>query len=176
MDEGIRGCPDGGKREYRPKLKESSMLWDNAPSHLPNSTKRSSPFYAYVNEVLGLAGIVHTPPYSPWFNPIELFFSYVKRYVRKYAPPDIPALLLRIREATAKITGTMIMNWFRKCGYVVPGAAAESRQDDPNRGVVDRCSLPPDAKFDRREHVSCVDKEGKVRRLKRTGSDRWNTY
>jgi hypothetical protein len=36
-DEGIQGCPDGGKRECRPVLKDMSLLWDGAPSHLPSS-------------------------------------------------------------------------------------------------------------------------------------------
>ena len=36
-DEGIEGCPDGGKREVTPDLGDYSLLWDGAPSHLPST-------------------------------------------------------------------------------------------------------------------------------------------
>ena len=78
-DLGIRGCPSGGKREFRPNVRQMSVLWDNAPSHQPTTSKRVSPFQKWVQDKLGLKGVIHTPPYSAWFNPVELFFSYVKR-------------------------------------------------------------------------------------------------
>ena len=65
-------------------IQNMSILWDNAPSHLPTTPNRVSPFHKYCQDVIGLGGgVVHTPPYSAWCNPVELFFSYVKRYVRK---------------------------------------------------------------------------------------------
>ena len=36
-DEGITSCPDGGKLEYRPRLADTSILWDSAPSHLASN-------------------------------------------------------------------------------------------------------------------------------------------
>ena len=102
MDEGIESCPDGGRWEFKPRLADMSILWDSAPSHLASNHVRVSAFHKYAQDKLGLKGVVHvhTPPYSAWFNPVELFFSYVKRYVRKFAPATIPELLTRIREAT----------------------------------------------------------------------------
>jgi transposase len=44
---------------------------------------------------------VQIPPLSPQFQPIELYFSYVKRYCRKHAPPDTESLVKRIRTAGA---------------------------------------------------------------------------
>ena len=173
-DLGIRGCPDGGKRECKMNSREMTLMWDNAPSHLPTTTNRVSPFQKWTQDKLGLLGVLQTPPYSPWFNPVELFFSYVKRYVRKHAPPDVPSLLQRIREATTKITGEMIKNWFKKCGFTV--GPEEPRAEDPNVGIVDRCSLPENARFDRKEHVVCVDEAGTVRREKKPRQTRWSKY
>jgi hypothetical protein len=44
-DEGIAGCPDGGKREFTPVLGEYSLLWDGAPSHLPSTHTHVSAFH-----------------------------------------------------------------------------------------------------------------------------------
>jgi hypothetical protein len=153
-----------------------SILWDSAPSHLASNHVRVSAFHKYAQDKLGLKGVVHTPPYSAWFNPVELFFSYVKRYVRKFAPATIPELLARIREATVKVDGTMIAGWFRKSGYIIPGEAPREDAPDPNAGVENRCALPADATFERREHVACYDEAGKLRREKKKGHKRWSQY
>ena len=175
IDEGIESCPDGGKWEYKPRLGEISILWDSAPSHLPSNHVQVSAFHKYAQDKLGLRGVVHTPPYSAWFNPVELLFSYVKRYCRKFAPPDIPSLLQRIREATAQITASMVAGWFRKSGYIIPGEAPREDPLDPNAGA-ERCTLPADAVFERREHVACFDEAGKLRREKKQGHKRWSQY
>ena len=172
----IRGCPAGGKREFNTQrcMQNMAILWDNAPSHLPTTPNRVSPFHKYCQDVIGLGGgVVHTPPYSAWCNPVVLFFSYVKRYVRKYTAPDVPSLLQRLREATERVTGTMIKNWFRKAGFELGPPAVPAV--DPNAGV-DRRTLPRDAKFDRKEHVLLVDAEGKVRREKKVCRLRWSKY
>eukprot|EP00466_Bigelowiella_natans_P009341 jgi/Bigna1/76049/fgenesh1_pg.38_\ len=171
-DLGIKGCPDGGKREFRPAVRDVTLMWDNAPSHLPTTSNTSvSPFAKWCQDKLGLRGLMmQTPPCSPWFNPVKLFFACVKQCCRKFAPPDAPALLQRIREATAKVSGVMIQNWFKKCGFKV---GAEKEPDvDPNEGVEDRCSLPRRARFQRREHVACADSSGKIRREKKSGHTR----
>ena len=82
----------------------------------------------------------------------------------------------RLREATEKVTGEIIKGWFRKSGYLIPGEAAAERPADPNAGVEDRCSLPADARFQRREHVACYDSEGQLRREKEKGKTKWTKY
>jgi len=160
--------------EFKPNIRDLSLMWDNAPSHVPTTPNRVSPFQDYVKDQLGMKGIIQTPPYSAWFNPVELFFSYVKRYVRKFAPPDIPSLLQRIREATTMVTGEMIQGWFKKSGFIV--GPDKPHAVDPNAGVVDRCSLPKHARFDRKEHVVCADVDGVVQREKKMGHTKWSTY
>jgi transposase len=175
-DEGMEGCPDGGKREFVPVLGDYSLLWDGAPSHLPSTHTHISAFHKYAQDKLGFKGVISTPPYSAWYNPVELFFSYTKRYIRKHAPATVPELVQRLKEATLKVTGEIIKGWFKKSGFVIPGEAEVERPPDPNAGVVDRCSLPADALFQRREHIVCYSSQGKLRREKKKGRTRWNKY
>lgn len=183
-DEGIESCPDYGKIEGNrgvvPNLGERSILWDSAPSHQPSNHLFVSPFHRYLQK-LGLAGVVHTPPYSPFLNPIELLFSYLKRYCRKHAPPNTKELLVRLREASDKIDGRMIANWYKKCGFIIPGSDPEQTRDPPDpangEGSADaRCFLPKNTTFERREHIACFDRDGKLRREKRQGSKKWGKY
>ena len=177
-DEGIESCGDGGKLEAKPNLQNMSILWDSAPPHLPSTHAHTTPFHKYATETLGIGGgVKHTPPFSPQLAPIELFFSYVKRYVRKFAPADTEQLVRRIREATEKVTGDMIAGWFRKCGFLLPGESeTQERPADPNAGVENRCLLPKNARFEAREHVACFDKHGKLRREKKKGARTWTKY
>jgi transposase len=99
-DEGIEGCPDYAKVEFKPAINELSLLMDSAPSHLPSNHLTVSAFHKYVKDMLGMKGIIWTPPYSPFFNPVELFFSYTKRYIRKQAPQTVPELIARLREVS----------------------------------------------------------------------------
>ena len=103
----------------------------------------------------------------------------MKRYVRKFAPPDVPQLLRRIREATAKVTGDMIAGWFKKAGFIVlPHARARvpAHQEQPVQDAVDRCSLPVTARFHRKEHIACMDAAGMIRREKKTRRVKWSRY
>ena len=176
MNEGVRSCPDGGVRQYTPKLNETTVVWDSAPSHLPANSKKASGFEKYAKEVLGFKGILHTPPYSPWFAPIELFFSFVKRYVRKFAPATLPELLVRIREAVQLISGSMIKNWFKKCGYIVPGEELDWA-DDEQKDQPDPCTLPQDHKFsETRQHIVCVARDGTVAKEKKTRHSTWSKW
>jgi len=153
-----------------------SILWDSAPSHLASNHVHVSAFHKYVQDKLGLKGVIHTPPYSAWFNPVELFFSYVKRYVRKFAPATIPDLLHRIREVTAKVDGKMVAGWFRKSGYIISGEVPREDAPHPNAEVENRCTLPANATFEHREHVACYDEAGKLHREKKKGHKRWSQY
>jgi transposase len=177
-DEGIESCPDGGKLEAKPNLQSMSILWDNAPPHLPTHAQNITPFGKYVTQTLGIGGgVKHTPPFSPQYAPIELFFSYVKRYVRKFAPATTEQLVQRIREATDKVDANMISGFYRKCGFLIPGEPEEQeRTVDPNAGVENRCTLPKNARFEAKEHVACFDKRGKLRREKRKGARTWSKY
>ena len=59
--------------EFKPNIRDLSLMWDNAPSHVPTTPNRVSPFQDYVKDQLGMKGIIQTPPYSAWFNPLSYF-------------------------------------------------------------------------------------------------------
>jgi hypothetical protein len=149
-------------------------MLDNAGYHQYTTENTVSAFQKWVQEKLGMRGVVFSPAYSSWFNPTEYANSLIKRYVRRHNPQTIPDLLLRIREATQKITGKFIQGWYKKASFNIGPELL--RPADPNAGVVDRCSLPANARFDRREVVVCVDETGAVKREKKRRHSRWSKY
>ena len=108
--------------EQKLDLRERTLVWDNAATHgavRTTQTQNISVFHRWFRE-WGLAGVVFTPPRSPSFNPVELCFAYVKRWVRKWAPPEgytQAGLEQAIAQAVEKVTPQMIDNWIRACGY-----------------------------------------------------------
>lgn len=58
-----------------PYKENTVYLLDNASIHHSNMVKD------YINKMNII--LIYTPPYSPWFNPIERFFSVVKNNYRK---------------------------------------------------------------------------------------------
>ena len=65
--------------------------------------------------------LLFLPPYSPDDNPIELAFAQVKVALRRAAAPT-RADLERATAATLEaITPQETGNWFRHCGYQLPG-------------------------------------------------------
>jgi len=173
-DLGIRQCPDFGVREYAPDLRETTLMMDNASYHVYTTESTVSPFQKWVIDKLGMKGVLFSPAYSSWFNPTEYAFSFIKRYVRKYNPQSIADLLLRIRQASQKITGEFIQGWFKKASFRTGPEVLGPV--DPNAGVADRCSLPVNARFQQREHIVCVDSQGTVKREKKVGHTRFSTY
>jgi transposase len=163
------------KKEFEVDMGEMSILMDSAGTHNPSTHKRVSPFHKWSQEKLGMKGVMFTPPYSPWTSAAELAFSYLKRTVRKTAPETVPELICALRKASDKITGEMIQGWYRKCGFDT-GKLKRKRTTDPNAGTADRCTLPQNAKFQRREHVACFDAEGKLRKEKKVGHSTWSKF
>ena len=100
----------------------------------------------------------------------------MKRFIRKQSPATVPELIKRLREASDKVTGKMIKGWYLKSGYIIPGEEPQVRAADPNAGVTDRCTLPADARFQRREHIACYDDQGRLRREKPQGKTKWSKY
>ena len=169
-----RTCPDYGKMEFKMNPRDRVLLWDSAPSHLPNGPGKISPFETFVQEKLNLKGVAYSPPYSPWVNPIEYFWAHNKQKVRHVAPKTQDELWQAIKTAADSVTGKMIRNWFKLAGFDV--GLPKFIPVDPNEGKANRCNLPADAKFLRREHVVCVDRKGVVRREKLPRHTTWSQY
>jgi len=105
-------------------LPEKTVVWDNAATHSAvrtTQTTRVSVFHRWFQE-WGLKGVIFIPPRSPSFNPVELCFAYVKRWIRKWAPDTgytQGQLEEAIHRAVAKVSPTMINNWITGCGYIL---------------------------------------------------------
>jgi transposase len=71
-----------------------------------------------LQEIVAAAGcsLLYLPPYSPDLNPIELAWSWIKRFVRRQAPRDRESRLAAIQSALASLPAAFAPNWFNKCG------------------------------------------------------------
>jgi len=87
------------------------VVLDNLPAHK----------VAGLAELVAARGarLLHLPPYSPDFNPIELAFSKLKTWLRTAQARTREALEAVIQAATGWITGQDAKNWFHHCGYHV---------------------------------------------------------
>ena len=63
------------------------------------------------------ARVVHLPPYSPDFNPIEECISKIKAILRKERPDTKRKLSTSLRRAINNVTKADILGWFAHCGY-----------------------------------------------------------
>ena len=177
---GVRSCPDYGVNALTGDLSRKYIVMDSAKSHLPSTGGGCmiSAMDKYVREELCFGGVVFTPPYSPKFNVAELLFSYLHRYVRKFAPTNLEDLVQRIREATDKVTGEMVLGWCKMAGYRI---ALEEKEKDGSEGVVEPvppspCEQTADARFPSRSHVACVTEDGRLMRHKPRGKRKWAQY
>lgn len=60
---------------------------------------------------------VFLPPYSPDYNPIELFWAKIKSHLRKAKARTHVALEVAINSAFDWISTSDIFGWFKHCGY-----------------------------------------------------------
>jgi len=65
------------------------------------------------------AQVVFLPPYSPDFNPIELYWSKVKTWLRKAKARTFDALVDALCHALRAVTPNDALAWFTHCGYAI---------------------------------------------------------
>ena len=63
------------------------------------------------------ASVLHLPPYSPDFNPIEKSFSKIKSILERIAARSVDALQAAVAEALRSFTTHECMNYFAASGY-----------------------------------------------------------
>ena len=63
------------------------------------------------------ARVLHLPPYSPDYNPIEMAISKTKTVLRKLAQRTVDGLFDGIGEALGSIRTTDALGYIRHCGY-----------------------------------------------------------
>ena len=101
------------RQELAPHLRSGDILvLDNLATHK----------VAGVAEALRAreAQVLHLPPYSPDFNPIEQVFSKIKNELRRRELRTIPALEDAFGESLDWITRIDALHYFQHSGYAIP--------------------------------------------------------
>jgi transposase len=96
----------------KPQLSaEDILLLDNSSVHTSKLVK----------DTLAELQIKHLflPRYSPDFNPIELFWAWMKSILRKLKARTHEKLEKAIAFALETVPNDFIKHWYEHCGYVV---------------------------------------------------------
>lgn len=64
---------------------------------------------------------IFLPPYTPFFNPIEVIFGIVKSHLKRQCCGDTNNMELKVNEEFARMRNFPCTNIFKKCGYVCSG-------------------------------------------------------
>ena len=87
------------------------VVMDNLPAHKVKGVKEAiEKAECYV---------LHTPPYSPEFNPIEEMWSKLKAYLRKIKERNADTLINAITNGFKTITNQDCAGWFTHAGYLI---------------------------------------------------------
>ena len=100
------------RRDLLPLLLPGSVLvLDNARIHQGGD----------IEKIVKKAGcsVLYLPPYSPDLSPIELAWSWIKRFVRRLGPRDEASREEAVKKAIAALPDDFATNWFAKCGYAL---------------------------------------------------------
>jgi len=63
---------------------------------------------------------LYLPRYSPDFNPIEMLWSVLKNFIRKFKPQTLFAIQQVLEIFLILLNKSFFKNWFTKCCYCVP--------------------------------------------------------
>lgn len=85
------------------------VVMDNLPAHK----------IAAIEPLLKAVGanVLNLSPYSPDFNPIELWWSQLKTFLRQFSPTTTIRVDTLIATALDLINPKHLQNWFTKCCY-----------------------------------------------------------
>ena len=100
------------KDKLLPKLLPgTTLVLDNASIHKGGK----------IESIVKKAGckLLYLSPYSPDFNPIELFWAWLKRQLRQEGPRDDAARAKAVNKAFAQVPETLAVNCFRHCNYIL---------------------------------------------------------
>lgn len=85
------------------------VIMDNLPAHKIASIE---PLIKAVG-----ASILNLSPYSPDFNPIELWWSQLKSFLRQFSPTTTKMVDTLIATALDLVNPKHLRNWFTNCCY-----------------------------------------------------------
>lgn len=87
------------------------VVMDNLPAH---SVTKIEPLLHAVG-----ARLLNLSPYSPDFNPIELWWSQLKAFLRQFSPTTANKVDILLATALDLVNPTHLRNWFANCCYCI---------------------------------------------------------
>jgi transposase len=91
-------------------------LWPGAAVVMDNLAAHKMAAITPLIEAAG-ARVVNLSPYSPEFNPIELWWSQLKAFLRKFSPTTTQMVDTLIGVALDLVNPEHLRNWFANCCY-----------------------------------------------------------
>lgn len=91
---------------------ENVVVMDNLNSHKS----------AQVQQLITATGAkpLYLPRHSPDFNPIEMLWSVLKSFVRKFKPHSLHVIQIVLKTFFLLLDKSFFSNWFSKCCYCTP--------------------------------------------------------
>lgn len=93
-------------------------LWTGAVVVMDNLSAHKVQGIVELVESVG-ARVVFLSPYSPDFNPIELLWSQMKSFLRRFCPQTFDAVTKLLHVASLLSEQQHFRNWFAHCCYCV---------------------------------------------------------
>lgn len=92
------------------------QLWSGAVVVMDNLPAHKLAVIAPLVRAVG-ADVLNLSPYSPDFNPIELWWSQLKSFLRRFSPSTTKMVDTLIATALDLMNPKHIQNWFTNCCY-----------------------------------------------------------
>jgi len=112
----LDGSLDGPAFEVFVKKCLGPQLWPGAVVVMDNLPAHKLASIAPVIREVG-ADILNLSPYSPDFNPIELWWSQLKAFLRQFSPTTTYRVDILIATALDIVNPEHLRNWFVNCCY-----------------------------------------------------------
>jgi transposase len=94
------------------------QLWSGAVVVMDNLTAHSVTKIEPLLHAVG-ARLLNLSPYSPDFNPIELWWSLLLAFLRQFSPTTANKVDILLATALDLVNPTHLRNWFANCCYCI---------------------------------------------------------
>lgn len=112
----LNGAMDGDAFEVFIKKCLVPQLWSGAVVVMDNLPAHKLAAIAPLIQAVG-ANVLNLSPYSPDFNPIELWWSHLKSFLRQFSPTTTKMVDTLLATALDLVNPKHLRNWFTSCCY-----------------------------------------------------------
>ncbi len=112
----LNGSMDGDAFQVFVKECLVPQLWENAVVVMDNLPAHKIAAIEPLIKAVG-ANVLNLSPYSPDFNPIELWWAQLKSFLRQFYPTTTKMVDVVIATALDLVNPKHLRNWFTNCCY-----------------------------------------------------------